>query len=62
MTIELFGCRHSDVNSTPAATFINERVEVSNLHGCVRVAGVEIEIKFLLPFITLQILKLRLQS
>ena len=62
MTIELFGCRHSDVDSTPAATFINERVEVSNLHDCVLVAGPEIEIKLLLPYLTLQILKLRLQS
>ena len=45
MTIELFGCRHSDVDSTPAATFINERVAVS-LYDCVRVAlRLEIEIK-----------------
>ena len=32
LTIELFGCWHSDVDSNPAVTVIDGPVEVSTLH------------------------------
>ena len=44
LTIELFGCQHSAVDSTPAVTLVDRHVEVSTLHDCVFVAGLDIEI------------------
>ena len=32
LTMELFGCRHSDADSNPAITVIDGPVEVGNLH------------------------------